>query len=84
MPFVVDKVNATAAERAPLVGAARTAGFRVVAVWLASRPAVALERNAARPPRRRVPVAGLLGAAGRLEPPTTAEGFDAVERVEAG
>ncbi len=66
------------------MAAARAAGFRVLAVWVATPPAVALERNAARPAGRRVPVAGLLGAAGRLEPPTPAEGFDAVERVEAG
>ena len=82
--FVVDKVNATAAERAPLVAAARAAGFRLVAVWVATAPRVALERNAARPPRRRVPVAGLLGAAGRLEPPVLGEGFDVVERVVTG
>ena len=82
--FVVDKVNATAAERAPLVAAARAAGFRVVAIWVVTPPSVALERNAARPERRRVPVAGLLGAAKRLEPPSLAEGFDEVERVAAG
>ena len=81
MPFVVDKVNATAAERRPVVQRARAAGFRVVAYLLATPPSVALARNAERPERARVPVAGLLGAAKRLEPPRVEEGFDAVHVV---
>jgi predicted kinase len=81
MPFVLDKVNATAAERRPVVQRARAAGFRVVAFLLATPPRVALERNAARPDATRVPVAGLLGTAKRLEPPRAEEGFDAVHVV---
>jgi predicted kinase len=81
MPFVVDKVNATAAERRPVVEAARAAGFRVVAYLLSTAPRTAAERNAARPERARVPPAAIFGTAKRLEPPRAEEGFDEVHVV---
>ena len=82
-PFVVDKVNATRAERAPYVQAARAAGFRAVAYWLDVRPADALARNAGRAGRAVIPVPAILGTYKRLEVPSLEEGFDEVWRVEA-
>jgi predicted kinase len=84
MPFAVDKLNATAARRAPYVERARDAGFRVLAVWLDTPPAVAVERNAARAPAARVPLVAIYGTAKDLEPPRLEEGFDAVRRVRDG
>lgn len=82
-PFVVDKVNATRADRAPYLQAARDAGFRVLGVWLDVRPRDAIARNAARPGRARVPVAAILGTYKRLELPREDEGFDELWRVQA-
>jgi len=57
-PFVVDKVNATRADRATFVGPALAAGFRAVAYWLDVAPSDALARNAGRAGRARIPVQG--------------------------
>ena len=81
--FVVDKVNETVAERARYVAPALKAGFRVVAVLVEAPVPEAMARNERRPPARRVPVAGLLGARKRWEPPTLAEGFAEVWRASA-
>ena len=52
---VVDNTNPSAAERAPLVAAARTAGVPVRAVWIDTPPELCEHRNAAREGRARVP-----------------------------
>ena len=80
-PFVVDKTNETREERARYVGPARAAGFRVVGVLVEIAPETALERNARRPPRRQVPVAGILGTRKRLTLPSLEEGFDELLRA---
>ena len=77
-PFVVDKTNETREERARYVGPARAAGYRLVAVLVDIPPDVAITRNAGRPPRRQVPIAGILGTRNRLAPPSRDEGFDEV------
>jgi predicted kinase len=79
--FVVDKVNATRADRAPYVQAALAAGYRLSACWFDVRPDDALARNERREGRGRVPVAGLLGAYKRLEVPHREEGFAEVWRI---
>jgi predicted kinase len=76
--FVVDNTNPTVDERRRYAVPALAAGFRLVACLLDVAPSEALARNARRPPRQRIPVAGLLGTRKRLEPPTAAEGFDEV------
>ena len=81
-PFVVDKVNATRADRAPYVAVALEAGFCAVAYWLDVRPRDALARNAARAGRAMIPVRAILGTYKRLEVPSLDEGFDDVWRVE--
>lgn len=78
---VVDNTNPSAAERAPLVAAARAAGVPVRAVWADTPLEVCLVRNAARPQERRVPLVGIHAALARFEPPSVAEGFDRVDVV---
>ena len=78
---VVDNTNPSAAERAPLVAAARAAGVPVRAVWIDTPPELCAERNEAREGRVRVPQVGVLATRSRFEPPSTEEGFDRVEVV---
>jgi len=80
-PFVVDNTNVTAAERSRYLRPAREAGFRTIGFYLASKLADCLPRNAAREGAARIPDAGVLGSAGRLELPSLAEGFDALHYV---
>jgi len=75
-PLVVDNTNVTAAERARYVTPAKASGFRVVGYFFVPDPKGSRERNDRREGRRRVPPAGLYGTLKRLEPPSTAEGFD--------
>src|SRR3954470_7778588 len=74
--FVVDNTNPTPAGRRRYLEPARAARFRVVGYLVETDAAEALERNAERPERRRVPPAGLVGTARRLIRPTVEEGFD--------
>jgi predicted kinase len=74
--FVVDNTNTTPTDRRRYVEPARAAGFRVLGYLVEVDPAEALARNAARPARRRVHVAGVLGTGRRLVRPTLEEGFD--------
>ncbi|SDE98801.1 AAA domain-containing protein [Blastococcus aurantiacus] len=78
---VVDNTNPSAAERAPLVAAARVAGVPVRAVWVDTPLEICLARNAVRPAERRVPLVGVHAALGRFEPPSVEEGFARVDVV---
>jgi predicted kinase len=69
-PFVVDNTNPTPADRRRYVEPARAAGFRVFGYLVEVDDAEALGRNAGRPGRARVPVAGVVGTARRLQRPT--------------
>ena len=80
-PFVVDDTNATREERARFLQPARAAGFRTVGYYLASKLAECLPRNAARTGAARIPDAGVLATAGRLELPSLEEGFDELHYV---
>ena len=79
----VDNTNARAEDRAPLVALARAAGARVVAYALDTTPKESAARNRARQGRERVPDVAVFVTAKRLQPPTAAEGFDAIYRVRA-
>ena len=81
---VVDNTNASVAERAPLVAAARVAGVPVRAVWVDTPVEICLARNDAREGRARVPLVGVYATLGRLVPPSVAEGFDRVDVVPPG
>lgn len=74
--FVVDNTNPTAAERARYIAPAKAAGYRVVGYYFQSVARVAVVRNRQRPAAEQVPDVGIFGAAGRLQLPTWAEGFD--------
>ena len=73
--FVVDNTNPTRAEREVYIRAAKGAGFRVVGYYFQSRVEDCKRRNEQRPTDRQVPLAGILGTAGRMERPSPEEGF---------
>jgi len=79
----VDNTNARAEDRAPLIALGRAAGARVVAYVLDTTPKESAARNRTRTGRERVPNVAVFVTAKRLQPPTAAEGFDAVYRVHA-
>ena len=80
-PFVVDNINPTREERARYISAARAAGFKVVGYYFESRVEDALLRNELRGPGQRVPDRGVVGTAGRMQPPARAEGFSGLYYV---
>jgi predicted kinase len=73
---VVDNTNPSPADRAEIISVARAFGPRIIGYFFASPLAECQVRNAARPPRARVPEVGLLATARRLVPPSSLEGFD--------
>jgi predicted kinase len=75
-PVVVDNTNVSAADREPYITQARARGFRILGYYFRSALAECLARNGLRPEHQRIPDRGLRGAAGRLELPTKAEGFE--------
>jgi len=79
----VDNTNPRAADRAALIALGHAAGAHVVAYVLQTAPREAAARNRSREGRGRVPDVAVFVAAKRLEPPTPAEGFDAVYLVQA-
>ena len=81
---VVDNTNPSPEERAPLVAAARAAGFPVRAVWVDTPLERCLARNEAREERDRVPLVGVLSARSRFRAPSLDEGFDRVDVVRSG
>ena len=79
----VDNTNPASADRAPLIALGRQAGARVVAYVLLTPAREAAARNRARTAPERVPDVAVFVTAKRLQPPTPAEGFDAVFGVRA-
>jgi predicted kinase len=79
----VDNTNPRAEDRAPLIALARAAGARVVSYVLQTPTREAAARNRAREGAARVPNVAVFATAKRLQPPTAAEGFDAVYGVRA-
>lgn len=75
-PFVVENTNLTAADRVRYIAPAKAAGFRVVGYrfWITLEDAI--DRNAARSGRRRIPEKALCAASRRWELPVWGEGFD--------
>src|ERR1041385_7064429 len=78
MSVVVDNTNPAVEDRRPIIEAARAAGASVVGYWLDSSVDRSLALNAGRQGRKRVPDVGILSTAGRLMPPSRAEGFDSL------
>jgi predicted kinase len=79
---VVDNTNPSRAERAPLIALAHEHGATARAVFVDVPIEECLRRNAARTGRAVVPLVGVYDAARRLVPPSPAEGFDMVDRVD--
>lgn len=79
---VVDNTNPTRLERAAIVDAARARGARIVAYVFDVTTREAIARNAGRTGREHVPNVAIFTVAKRLEPPTLAEGFDQLFRVQ--
>lgn len=77
-PFVVDKTNVTAAERAKYIEAAKQHRFRVVGYYFRSNFEESLSRNNQREGKARIPENGLRGMLKRLQKPSLSEGFDAI------
>lgn len=80
---VVDNINATAADRAALIDAARRRDTAVIGYVFTTSAAECSRRNRNRAGRARVPEVAIRAAAKRFEWPTRAEGFDRLERVRA-
>jgi predicted kinase len=80
---VVDNTNLRAADRAPIIDAARRHGASVVGYAFEPDVARCRERNRKRQGRARVPDVAIYAARKKLEPPSRAEGFDALIRVRA-
>lgn len=83
-PFVVDNTNPTAGERKRYIEPARERKYQIIGYYFESRVAPALQRNAQRPERERIPIPGIWGTAGRLEQPRYEEGFDRLYYVRIG
>jgi predicted kinase len=80
---VVDNVNATAADRAVLIDAARRRDAAVAGYVFTTSAPECSRRNRNRIGRERVPEVAIRAAAKRFEWPTRTEGFDRLERVRA-
>jgi predicted kinase len=73
---VVDNTNPTTVERTPLIAIGRYLGARIVSYAFITVVADALDRNARRDGRARIPNVGIYFVAKRLVFPSDAEGFD--------
>lgn len=76
MDAVIDNTNPAREDRARYIARAKSAGFRVSGFYFQSRISDALARNSLRSGDARIPDAGILGCAKRMEMPERNEGFD--------
>jgi len=84
-PFVVDNTNLRVDQRKRYMDLARAAGYESVQlIWVAATLEEALQRNAQRKGKKRVPDAALRGAQAKWEPPTQKEGFDRARVARRG
>ena len=81
---VVDNTNPSAADRAALMELARARNARVIGYFFDVSTRAAVARNAGRSGREKVPNVAIFTVAKRLQPPTIAEGYDELFRVEIG
>jgi predicted kinase len=80
-PFVIDNTNPLPADRERYIAGARAAGFSVVAYYFDVPLKDAIRRNNQRAGKHKVPVPAVAATFRKLQPPTAAEGFDAIFRV---
>jgi predicted kinase len=79
---VVDNTNPTVADRRAIIDLARAHGARVVGYFLNVTTRQAIARNEGRTGKARVPKVAVFTSAKRLQPPSLAEGFDQLFRLE--
>ncbi len=79
--FVVDNTNATVKNRQRYFDLARDSRFKMIGYYFDTPIDEALERNARREGKERIPEIGVRGTFAKLEPPAYAEGFDELFRV---
>jgi len=79
---VIDNTNPTRAERAALIRVAHAHKARVIGYFFDVNTRTAVARNAERTGPAKVPNVAIFTAAKRLQPPSLAEGFDQLFRVE--
>lgn len=79
--FVVDNTNPTAADRKRYIEPARAARFRIIGYYFETTVEDALQRNALRTGKEKIPEIGVRGTHRKLQPPSHAEGFDELFRV---
>ena len=79
---VVDNTNPSAVVRAPLIAIARKHGAQVSGYLFLTEAGDALRRNRARQGSERVPDVAIFTVRKRLQPPSTAEGFDRLFTVK--
>lgn len=75
-PFVVDNTNLTRELRERYITLAKGAKYRLILYYFQSKITEALDRNAQREGKARIPDLGIKGAYNRLELPTREEGYD--------
>jgi len=80
--FVIDNTNPLPSDRARYIGAAREAGFRVVAYFFDTTLRDAIQRNNQRAGKQKIPVPAIAGTFRKLQVPTLEEGFDDVYSVK--
>jgi predicted kinase len=76
--FVVDNTNPTRESREKYIDVAQAADFRLISYYFIPVTEEALQRNAEREGRQRVPDKAIRATASRLEVPTSDEGFDEI------
>ena len=80
-PFVIDNTNPTVEDRARYIVPARIYHFNVIGYYFQTSTQAALERNAMREGKERIPDKGVFGTHRRLQIPTFVEGFDQIYSV---
>jgi len=80
--FVIDNTNPLPSDRARYVGAARAAGFRVIAYFFKTELQDAMRRNNQRKLKKKVPAVAVAGTFKKIQAPTAEEGFDEIHTVE--
>ncbi len=81
-PFVSDNTNPTKSDRQRYILPAKSAQFAIIGYYFHTGPQVALQYNAQREGRARVPDRAIWGTLRRLETPAFDEGFDALYNVK--
>ena len=83
LPFVVDNTNATTTQRSAFILPARAAGFEVIGFYFPPDINTALQRNASRMGKQKVPVPAIYRTLKYFQQPEFREGFDQIWEVYA-